>query len=492
MTRFPILVVVIAALTGPVGLAQGPSSEEVARRQFESGQAFARDGKFGEALKDFQAVVEAHPNSAAADNALLEIGRYYLDVVKDPGQALPVAEAILKKYPTSDSAPSAHVLVGRIALTRSRKRADLETALASFERVPRLFPDSEAVPRALHMAGEALRLEKRYDEALERYRRVAIDYPRDPWSANAQIGAGMALQALGDPIGALEEMQRARNAFPRAPEAAVALGRVTTLYRLYVRGKGGPAFTFRPDPIGPPKVSNIRAIVATPADALYYATESSIGLLLPPTAERPPGATRPRGLFVDVNGALVAIDGGSLRPAGGTPIALSIPRPGEQPRPFEEIEAAVATSGGDWLVMEKDERAIQRFSRAGKHLGPFATARVSRLAVDAYDEVAGIDREQKGIVVFDGDGKVVGRVAAKGTGYEMKNPVDVAFDAFGHLYVLDRGTVFVFNRQRQLVAAFTQPDKSPGSFKNAKAFAIDSIGRLYIADDDAEKILLFQ
>ena len=44
-------------------------------------------------------------------------------------------DAIVKKYATSDSAPEAYVLAGRLALARSHQGADLDSALANFERV---------------------------------------------------------------------------------------------------------------------------------------------------------------------------------------------------------------------------------------------------------------------------------------------------------------------------------------------------------------------
>jgi hypothetical protein len=41
----------------------------------------------------------------------------------------------------------AYVMAGRLAINKGRAAADVEAALASYERVPRLFPGSEAVGR---------------------------------------------------------------------------------------------------------------------------------------------------------------------------------------------------------------------------------------------------------------------------------------------------------------------------------------------------------
>src|SRR5436305_1388680 len=93
-------------------LAQTPttSDEDVARRQLESGRAFARQGKHIEALKDFRAVAETHAASSVADDALIEIARYYLDIDVDPKAAGEAVDTLLKKYPTSNSAPEGYVM----------------------------------------------------------------------------------------------------------------------------------------------------------------------------------------------------------------------------------------------------------------------------------------------------------------------------------------------------------------------------------------------
>ena len=211
------LAIAAGALTAIVSAAaQAPQEEDVARRQYESGLALAAQGNHAEAVKDFQTVAQAFPKSSVADNALLEIGRYHLDVARNGDQALATADQIMKSYPTSDSAPYAHILSGRVSLSRGRGPSDLETALASFERVPRLFPDSDGVPRALALAGEVLRLQRRRDDALERFRMVTSGYASNPASAAAHLGAGMTLASGGDPTAAMEEFQRVRIVGPAA------------------------------------------------------------------------------------------------------------------------------------------------------------------------------------------------------------------------------------------------------------------------------------
>src|SRR5215471_12354000 len=114
------------ALGATTAAQQSSSDEDVARRQLESGRSFMRQGNYTEALKDFRAVADTHATSSVADDALLEIGRYYFEIANDYPAASTAVDDLLKKYPTSNSAPDAYVLAGRLALARSHQPSDLE------------------------------------------------------------------------------------------------------------------------------------------------------------------------------------------------------------------------------------------------------------------------------------------------------------------------------------------------------------------------------
>src|SRR5215217_389766 len=136
-TSLRIAFTLIAALGVPAGAQQ--NNEEFARRQFDSGMTFLQNHRYTEAMKDLQALVDSFGTSSVADNALLQIAQYQLETAHDPAAAQGAVDKLLKDYPDTDSAPMAHVLAGRIAFTKGRTAADLDAALASFERVPRLF-----------------------------------------------------------------------------------------------------------------------------------------------------------------------------------------------------------------------------------------------------------------------------------------------------------------------------------------------------------------
>jgi outer membrane protein assembly factor BamD (BamD/ComL family) len=500
-------------LAGAAVLAAGQaqnSDEVVARRQLESGRTFAQQGKYNEALKDFRAVADTHSATSVADNALLEIARYYLDVVGDTKEAAAAVDAILKKYPTSDSAPDAHLMVGRLALARGRGPADLDTALASFDRVLALFPASDAVPRALVLAGQTLWHAGRYDDALANFGRVQVEYSTHESAADAYVAAGRVLVSQGDPILAMEEMQQARNRWPASAAAARALDRISLLHRLYSKGKGTPLYTASAETVGPPRLENVFSLLLTPRGALYYANEESVGVAAPATATPPPAARRPRVLTMDATGQVFVIEEFDLRGVTGPPIRLLRPRQGEDPEPLKNIRDAVQLSTGEWLIADEDTRGIHKFSPSGDYGGLWGQAKLSGLALNAVDEVAGIDRDQKVIVTFDRTGKPIDRLPFRGGGYQFENVEDVAFDEFGHLYVLDREAVGIFTphppgkdgvtapaapadprtppSRYRLVSVFSElATKVPTAFRRATAIAVDPTGALYLYDADRAK-----
>ncbi len=206
-------------------------------------------------------------------------------------------------------------------------------------------------------------------------------------------------------------------------------------------------------------------------------------------------AIEARSVSLDASGRpLISHKGGVL--AGGQNLLLSLVRPDGSARPLKEVAAAAATPRGDLLVADRGAKAIALFSPSGQFLGPFAAVNARRLAVDATGLTAALEEDGGAIVILEPDGMLRTRLASRGQGFQFERPVDLAFDTFGHLYVLDRnqGAVVIFRLQPQpeVVATFAVPQGRPGSFRKATAFALDAAGRLFVYDEDVEKIQVYQ
>ena len=298
----------------------------------------------------------------------------------------------------------------------------------------------------------------------------------------------------------MEVLQRVRQRFPKTPEASTAVAWNTILYRLYLRAPTQPAFQYAEQksiPGAAGRLKNIRTMAISPAGLLYTSTSDAV-VAFDPAGRPAPGqrAKDVRRIVFDRAGqpVLICKEAVVSKAIGDRP--LGVPKQDETLRFLDDVASGVITSGGDLLMADSNAKNIARFSPAGTYLGAFAAVLPDRLAVDVTDRVASLDEDGTGVSIFDHDGRARPRILARGPDYEFDRPEDIAFDALGHVYVLDRdkATVWVFAQspQPKLLTAFTIAPRSPGFFRRAVCFAIDSAGRLYIYDDDVEKILVYQ
>lgn len=479
--------------------AQQPVNEELPRRQYDSGLSFLQGQRYAEALKDFQAVIDSFPRSAVADNALLEIALYQLDIAKNASATQSAVDKLLKEYPETDSAPMGYVVGGRLAMAKGRTPADVDAALASFERVPRLFPGNDAVPAAGYFAGETLRLVRRTDEALERYRAVTAQFPNSRWAAQANLAAGYCLVQGERAAAALPEVQRVRQQLPGSAAAADALNINTILYRLYVRAPGQPAYGFSGRFVGDERANydDVVGVIVDPASRLLLGFKNGVAIFDPKgTLKGTVAANDASAFFVDERGRVIVARNEMLIAdrAESQTISIDLPEPGKK-RMVEEIPSIVVMSNGQRLIMDRKAKNVIRVGIDGRVIGNFfANINGERLAINRLDDVAIIERDTKGVSIADRDGKVLTKIPAKGVNYQIDEPVDVTYDQLGHLYVLDRGkaSVYVFSPKYKLLTTFTIPEKSPGAFSRAKAFALDATGRMYIFDERAKRIQVYQ
>lgn len=490
---------VILAVSMVSVYAQDAQVEQAARLQYRAGMAFLAENKILEALKDFEKVVELYPRSSVAGAALLQIAQCQLDA-GEIDKADAAVDRLQKQYSTSESASMGMVLAGRILLAKDRSAANVESAISSYRRVGIMFEDSGAVPAANYYTGEALRLSHRDDEAIRSYRQVSTDHPESEWAPRAMLGEAQCLVLTGQATSAMDVLQRVRQRFPKTPEASTAVAWNTTLYRLYIRALAQqPAYQFVPQKSiagTAGRLKDIKALGFSPAGLLYAAVPEAV-VVFDRAGEQVPGsAVRDvRAITFDRAGrpVLVCKEAVVSKEISGRP--LGVQKPDGTLRFLNDVVSGVVTSSGDLLVVDSNARNIGRFSPAGKFIGQFAPVLSERLAIDGTDRVASLD--QDGMVsITDHDGRARPKIPARGQDYQFDRPVDIAFDPLGHVYVLDKNkaTVWVFapSPQPRLLTRFSLPQKSPGAFRRAACFALDSAGRLYIYDDDVEKIQVYQ
>jgi TolA-binding protein len=523
------LLITLATITlmGASAREQQSSGEDFARRQYETGLAFMRDGRYQEALKDFQAVADNHPSSAFADQALLQIATYHFEQAHDIAKASATLDQLLKAYPTGRAAPFAYLLSGRISLATpagaagaragvggsgapSKERVD--AALASFERARRLFPVPDVTAAAGYYTGEALRASGRCADAIKAYQDVIVDYPRLVWSSRAELGVGRCLVTLDRAREAMPHLQRVRRAATGVPQGEVetALRWNTILARLLLRAPTEPAFTFGSRALSsaagataaqtmqatPAQVRDVVAMAITPKGDIAVLGENALVVhAAQGGAIESFAVNQPRGMTLDAEGRPVVVTERGLMRARAQLVTL---RAGAGDaatgRPLEELAAVGMLSNGDIIAADRRTRAIHRFDADGQPRGAFAAVNASRLAVNERDDVVAIEREGKSIALLDAAGTIVRRIPPRGEGYTLAEPADVAIDGIGHIYVLDRdqAAVFVFTKDGRLLASLRSPETGESAFRQPSTIALDPAGRLYIHDERQRTVVIYQ
>lgn len=486
----------LVALVAVAALAAAQETpDQQARRLLEDGRAYLAQGKQKQALDNFNIVVTSFPTTDSVGFALIEIGRYHMEVERDAAKARAAFDQVTKQHARSEAAPGAYYYIGRLTLERATTAPEIEDALAQFKRVETLYPASPWVPRAIAAQALAHRRAGRYAEATDLNRRVSLEYPASDAAAGAQYEIGRALALAGEKHLAMEEFQQVRNRFPKSPWAEAALQRTTALYRLF----GGAKPAFAADPAfaagAGDLLKEVRALVVAPTGALWIASEKTRGAT-PIDAAGKPGAgwsaQDPRTLSLTPAGEVVFASRTAVRIGAADVRSFTTPpeKPGAPPKPVDKILAAALTPGGMMLVSDEEREAILRYDGQGEYQGVFpggrdaAKRKVTRLLLDGEGGIVALDRDEKTVRVYDEGGRLLRSVGPAG----LKRPADVAVDAFRNLYVADEETgVHVFNSQGQPLTTIAGPE-----LRRARALALDATGAVLVYDDRAERVLRYR
>ena len=126
MSRHPVLLFLAPLVAVTMSVAAQESEDEQARRLLADGRAYRAQGKLKQALDNFDIVVSSFPATDSVGQALLEIGRYRMEVEGDAEKARAAFEQVTKQYARSDAAPGAYHNLGLLTLQRATTPAETD------------------------------------------------------------------------------------------------------------------------------------------------------------------------------------------------------------------------------------------------------------------------------------------------------------------------------------------------------------------------------
>lgn len=498
--RAPAFAALAFAALAPCLVQPAAAQDPAAERLYAEARRLREAGDVRAAVDELELFLRQFPTDRLASRALLDVAELHRGQ-GDPAASRAAAERLTTTYPRTAEAASGFLLLGEERLAAARSLADLEAARTTLRRIallygPDAFPQLEARQVARVRSAEASLLLGDLTTSAAELLAAIEEEPVGPFSGRARLlfARGLllgpswvpAVETLGRVAGAAIEGPD-RTAFPEDKRRARNL--LGLLHRRFLRGLAGqPAWAAT---VRWPKAGlALRKPVGVAADGdgnlLVIDEDGPLTAILDAdgnaTARKAvPDAINP-GFARDGRAYVLVEDGRIALPFAGLNLDVADPRPGKD-GPVKAVEAAVPGVFGDWLVIAKGLDGVLAYDASGRPVGSLLADTKTEpvdLAVDDLGRFYVLDARANTVQRFGPDRRPQG-VVARGT---WEKATAVAVDALGDVYVLDRGEarIDVFDGAGRRLATLGPQLGGGIELKNPVDLAVDAAGRVFIAD----------
>lgn len=493
MINKKLLFISILLLAVVIPAAAQNKDESIAKNKYNSGMAFYKEGKYEEALKDFNGLLEKYPASEWAAHALLQKGVYFMDVVGKADEAKAAFEKMAQDYPHHKKTPLALLKLGELQLNASDDIIKLNNPLATYERLIRTYPWNEYTAEAAYQAAGIYYRLGNIQKALEKIKMIDERFTKSSFYTASMLLKAEILVADTEYVEAAKLLQNSVDTAQGTPYGAKAKKMLTALQRIKIDPKYvyKTDSSFKLDPNQP--LNSPRSIYLDTIGQIYVFDSDS------------------KTVYVyDEKGAVVSTLSASI-----DPVVFTLGKDGRSI--FSDAEGNLDADGVTAKLSYfdgQDNRDVSKpkllfsnafnnlfaVSRRGDHIFRYDSSfvfqnRVSKYefesirdaAADNYNKIFIIDDSFEGILYFNQTGSDPGKVAAVGDNYKMVEPVLIKFDQFNHMIVFDKKqeSFFVFDSKKRLIKQISLPEQ----IEDVLDFAVSNSGELYILDEDLKTVV---
>lgn len=166
---------------------------------------------------------------------------------------------------------------------------------------------------------------------------------------------------------------------------------------------------------------------------------------------------------------------------------LSWGSPGFGTGQFGDLGGIAIDAVGRVLVADAGNNRVQTFTPDGVFLSQFQTYHPEDIAIGPSGVRFVISNSQ--IARFDANGTFHGNLG----GFDLLEPLSVAVDVTGNLYVGDAGyhRVAKFDANGILIQSWGSEGTEPGQFRGPVGLDLDAAGNVYVADYDNHRVQKF-
>jgi len=323
--------------------------------------------------------------------------------------------------------------------------------------------------------------------------------PRSKWTSRASLKLAYTALAEEDWAAAIDLLQRVVSATGKAADSDAATGArraLALVERFHVRAANSAAPYLRSSVIDMgAEIDRPVAVAASSDGQVLVIDEGAPAVLL----KDPARAVASRLAYNAHSRPWWGVDGLPYLPTrkagvialGGSRLGFMSDEHGRS-MPLKDLQAGVRTPDGSWFLVDAEPRRVLKFDPDGTYRGLATTTHEEPVdvAIDGVGRLYVLDRAGSRVIRFAANGEREGVVVAS----QWRRPEALAVDRLGNSYVLDRDarTIDVFSPAGQRLSRLGPTLPGNIELRAPRDLSVDDSGRIYIADRNARAVVIVE